>query len=90
MSYVYIRSEPSLWTVGFYSPDGSWTPESDHESPTEAAQQVAQLNGGGYADGYRVGLERGAEVALMWFAPADARERAKTDIVRAELATHQD
>jgi len=22
--YVYIRSEPSLWTVGFYAPDGKW------------------------------------------------------------------
>ena len=29
MSYVYIRSEPGLWTVGFYKPDGTWKPESD-------------------------------------------------------------
>jgi len=32
MSYVYIRSEPQLWTVGFYKPDGKWEPESDHDN----------------------------------------------------------
>ena len=46
MSYVYIRSEPALWTVGFYKPDGKFEPESDHSSSEEAAQRVAWLNGG--------------------------------------------
>ena len=46
MSYVYIRSEPSLWTVGFYAPDGKWHPESDHGSPQDAARRVRWLNGG--------------------------------------------
>lgn len=36
----------SLWTVGFYSPDGKWNPESDHESPEKAAERVHYLNGG--------------------------------------------
>jgi hypothetical protein len=45
MSYVYIRSEPGLWTVGFYDPKGKWQPESDHGSTTEAADRVAYLNG---------------------------------------------
>ena len=44
-AYVYIRSEPGLWTVGFYRPDGSWEPESDHGSTEEAAARVAYLNG---------------------------------------------
>jgi hypothetical protein len=44
--YVYIKSEPSLWTVGFYGPDGKWNPESDHDDPGEAAKRVAWLNGG--------------------------------------------
>jgi hypothetical protein len=44
-SYVYVRSEPGLWTVGFYKPDGSWVPESDHGSSDEAAGRVAWLNG---------------------------------------------
>lgn len=47
MSYVYIRSEPGLWTVGFYDPSGKFQPESDWGSPEEAAKRVAYLNGGG-------------------------------------------
>ena len=43
--YVYINSEPGLWTVGFYSPDGEWNPESDHTTKDEAANRVAYLNG---------------------------------------------
>lgn len=45
--YVYIRSEPGLWTVGFYDPSGQWQPESDHASDASAARRVAWLNGGG-------------------------------------------
>ena len=46
MAYVYIKSESHLWTVGFYTPDGKWEPESDHSSPTEAAERCHYLNGG--------------------------------------------
>jgi len=45
-TYVYIRSEPGLYTVGFYSPDGEWHPESDYCSSDEAARRVHYLNGG--------------------------------------------
>lgn len=44
--YVCIQSEPRLWTVGFYTPQGEWVPESDHESPVDAAERVHWLNGG--------------------------------------------
>jgi hypothetical protein len=44
--YVYIQSEPGLWTVGFYKPSGEWMPESDHDSKIEAAARVNWLNGG--------------------------------------------
>ena len=44
-AWVYIRSEPTLWTVGFYAPDGTWQSDSDHGSPGEAAQRAAWLNG---------------------------------------------
>jgi len=44
--YVYLKSEPGLWTVGFYAPDGKWMPETDYNSPEEAARRVAWLNGG--------------------------------------------
>jgi len=43
--YVYVRSEPGLWTVGFYSPDGKWISESDHDNSEKAAERVAWLNG---------------------------------------------
>jgi len=44
--YVYRCSEPGLWTVGFYSPDGEWHPESDHNIEENAAKRVHFLNGG--------------------------------------------
>lgn len=50
MSYVYIKTEPKLWTVGFYKPDGHLEPESDHASPEAAAARAAWFNGGKSAD----------------------------------------
>lgn len=44
--WVYIQSEPRLWTVGFYAPDGTWHPDSDHEAKDDAARRAAWLNGG--------------------------------------------
>ena len=43
--YVYVKSEPALWTVGFYDPSGKWQSESDHGTPEEAGQRVSILNG---------------------------------------------
>jgi hypothetical protein len=50
MSYVYMRSEAGLYTVGFYAPDGGWNPESDYGSKEDAAARVHYLNGGGDID----------------------------------------
>lgn len=44
--YIYIRSEPGLYTVGFYDPSDKWQPESDHADKEEAAKRVHYLNGG--------------------------------------------
>ena len=44
--YVYINSEPGLWTVGYYEPNGNWFAESDHGSAQLAADRVHWLNGG--------------------------------------------
>ena len=44
--YVYIQSEPRLWTAGFYDPDGKWVAESDHGAAEDAAERVHYLNGG--------------------------------------------
>ena len=51
MRYVYIQSEPGLWTAGFYDPSGKWQPESDHTSDRDAAERVHYLNGGDPATG---------------------------------------
>ena len=45
-TWIYIKSEPHLWTVGFYDPDGKFHPESDHTSKKSAADRVHYLNGG--------------------------------------------
>jgi hypothetical protein len=48
--YVYIQSEPGLFTVGFYDYiDGStcnFNSESDHSTREAAARRVNYLNGG--------------------------------------------
>lgn len=43
--YVYQRSEPGLYTVGYYDPQGNWIPESDHTDQQDAAGRVHWLNG---------------------------------------------
>jgi hypothetical protein len=44
--YVYIKSESSLYTVGFYDPRGNWISESDHDTLEDASRRVHYLNGG--------------------------------------------
>jgi hypothetical protein len=44
MSYVYIKSQPGLWTVGTYD-GGSFEPDSDHTDEDNAARRAAWLNG---------------------------------------------
>lgn len=45
MSWVYVQSEPGLFTVGFYAPNGDWHPDRDYDSRDEAADRCAYLNG---------------------------------------------
>lgn len=41
--FVYVRSEPGLWTVGEYC--GTWwEPEGDYDREAEAADRVIALN----------------------------------------------
>lgn len=47
--YVYIQTEPRLYTAGFYDPQGKWHPESDHNTKQAAFERVHYLNGGGSA-----------------------------------------
>jgi len=55
--YVYLRSEPQLWTVGFYTPSGEWVSESDYECRDDAAERVHWLNGGGKPSDNRADLQ---------------------------------
>ena len=56
MTFTYKRTEPQLWTVGTYTPDGKWDAESDHDSPQDAAARVAWLNGSGEPPARAAGL----------------------------------
>ena len=48
--WVFQRTEPGLFTVGFFGPDGRWRTDTDHETKEAAAARVHYLNGGGTAD----------------------------------------
>jgi hypothetical protein len=49
--WVYWQSQPQLWTVGYYDPQGDRVPESDHDSSEAAANRVHWLNGGSAEEG---------------------------------------
>lgn len=89
MNWIYIKSEPTLWTVGYYRPDGKWESESDHDSPVAAASRVHYLRGGGNKDDIVSDLL--AALKAMVAASqnsnrglADARELADAAIAKAE------
>ena len=44
--YVYIETKKEIYTVGFFSPDGTWHPDSDFGSKLEARTLIHYLNGG--------------------------------------------
>lgn len=45
-TWVYVETEPALFAVGFYDPQGNWHNDSDHASREDARAQVVRLNGG--------------------------------------------
>jgi hypothetical protein len=44
--WVYVCSEPGVWTVGHYDPNGEWHSDSDHGNRQDAATRCNYLNGG--------------------------------------------
>ena len=62
--WVYKKTEESLWTVGFYNPDGKFEPESDHDNREEAAKRVHYLNGGSESDCLNVKNQTGDTIDL--------------------------
>jgi len=43
--YVYLKIN-NRWTVGFFNPDHTFVPESDHDTAEKAARRTHWLNGG--------------------------------------------
>jgi hypothetical protein len=61
-TYVYIRSEPGLFTVGHFDPSGNWHSDSDHSEREDAAARVAYLHGAGAMSVEYVLLMRAVEL----------------------------
>jgi hypothetical protein len=53
-TWVYLNSEPGLYTVGFYAPDGSWHTDSDQPDRQSASDRVRILNNGSGMTEYRL------------------------------------
>jgi hypothetical protein len=45
-TWVYQQTEPGLYTVGYFTPDGQWLTDGDFSTRKEAADRVHYLNGG--------------------------------------------
>ncbi|MGL4177515.1 MAG: hypothetical protein ACRCSN_15725 [Dermatophilaceae bacterium] len=44
-TWMYLDTDPGVWTVGFYTPTGQWITDSDHDTPDAAADRCHYLNG---------------------------------------------
>ncbi len=82
--WVYINSEPGLYTVGFYSPDGKWHADSDWDSRDEARQRVTlpewRKRGVISMDWDR--FCEGARSAALRYRPSDAEDIVQDAVVR--------
>jgi hypothetical protein len=76
--YVYVQTEPGLFTAGYYE-DGKFHPESDHDTKEEAAQRVSFLNGNSFHKQYDATLAE-LEKRLDY-----VQERLEDAIVRNSL-----
>ena len=43
--YVYLETEPGVYTVGHYAPSSVWIPESDYDTVAAAVARLRELNG---------------------------------------------
>lgn len=93
-NYVYIRSEPQCWTVGFYDPDGNWHPVSDWSTSDEAQDQVALLNGNTTATAKRLSaridaLEAKVDENLARLVSENERLTKQLEAAQAEFIKEQ-
>lgn len=74
MSWVFKRTEPGLWTSGYYDPEGRFEPQADHDSAEAAADHVAYLNGSSALGWSSLGAEQREQLVD---AVADELERRR-------------
>ncbi|MBW7572152.1 hypothetical protein [Caproiciproducens faecalis] len=48
--YIYQKSEPGVWSVGYYTLSGTWQQESKWNSAAEAMEHAHSLNEGENSD----------------------------------------
>lgn len=73
--FVYIQSEPRLWTVGHYNPNGDFEPETDWSSAHEAAARVHWLNGGEGAGDDEIAYIAGKRARVLPGVSVEAAQR---------------
>ena len=73
--WVYVRSEPQLYTVGFYAPSGTWHTDSDHGTKEEAGERVHYLNGGSIVTKKSPQSKKKDAIALVSDAQAEASKK---------------
>jgi hypothetical protein len=44
--YIFQKSEPGVWTVGYFTSSGEWKTECECSSAADASQRAHWLNGG--------------------------------------------
>lgn len=44
-TWLYVKAETNLYTVGFFDSAGNWHTDRDYPSQEEAAKRVRWLNG---------------------------------------------
>jgi hypothetical protein len=90
--YVYKKSEPNLYTVGFYDPAGKWLAESDHPTEADAGARVHYLNGGelyGLPDGFAYPWTLHDTLQnQVWGGAFRSREQAQRWRDNAQLPVH--
>lgn len=67
--WIYIQTEPGLFTVGREDSNGTWIPDSDWDSKKEAGDHIHYLNGGNSG---RVSLQMAALMIAQGYISAGA------------------
>ena len=86
--YVYKQTERKLWTVGFYTPEGKWVAESDHDTTEKAADRVSKLNGSKEDTGENVDDEIAHYISLL--KNSDLTKLNKRQLIKDFILTLKD